>query len=176
MTPFERLLKKAGEKIQICTKSGSERHMISPKNTTETNTTQWADRNRALLRGGRDIGRLLSTRRGDHYRAPPLHSAKRASHHQRGRKTFGKDAKDLLMGMQGLSSIKRHATMNNSTLFRNMFLTMAKDIRVAIMSIADHMHNMKSLEFLPPDIQKEVAQEALYIYAPVASRLGMFAP
>lgn len=90
-------------------------------------------------------------------------------------KAFGKDVSGLLQGMQALSSIKAARDYRQMDSLRNMFLSMAKDVRVAIMSIADHLHNMKSLEFLPPDVQKEVSQEALYIYAPVASRLGMFA-
>lgn len=88
---------------------------------------------------------------------------------------FGREVAFLVDGVTKISKIaSTGGSDSQAESFRKMFLAMSKDIRVLLVKLADRVHNMRTLEYLPPDRQKKTAQETLDIYAPLANRLGLF--
>ena len=90
-------------------------------------------------------------------------------------KTFGKSIYNIVAGVTKISkSILDNPKMANVESLRRMFLAMSNDIRVILIKLADRLHNMQTLQYHTEDKQKRIAQETLDIYAPIASRLGMY--
>lgn len=87
---------------------------------------------------------------------------------------FGKDVVHLVDGVSKIGKIHfRNYEEKQAENFRKMVLSMADDIRVVLIKLADRLHNMRTLEHLHEVKQKQIAQETLEIYAPLASRLGV---
>ena len=88
---------------------------------------------------------------------------------------FGDEIALLVDGVTKLGRIRLRGSQEEYFLenLRKMFLAMAADIRVVIIRLADRLHNMQTLEHLPPDKQQRIAKETMEIFAPIANRLGI---
>ena len=80
--------------------------------------------------------------------------------------------------VNGLTKISRLNKAQNASIqaenFRKMLLTLHDDVRVILIKIADRLHNMQTMDAMPPHKQVKIASETLYIYAPLAHRLGLY--
>lgn len=87
---------------------------------------------------------------------------------------FGGQVADLVEGVTKISSLhfgsRQERQVEN---LRKMILAMAKDIRVVIIKLADRLHNVRTLKYLPPERQLKIARDTIDIYAPLANRLAM---
>ncbi|MCP9447713.1 MAG: bifunctional (p)ppGpp synthetase/guanosine-3',5'-bis(diphosphate) 3'-pyrophosphohydrolase [Nitrospira sp.] len=89
-------------------------------------------------------------------------------------RTFGKDVVRLVDGVTKIGKITfRSSEEKQAENFRKMVLSMADDIRVVIIKLADRLHNMRTLEHLSEKRRMEIAEETLEIYAPLANRIGI---
>src|SRR5712691_8447292 len=90
------------------------------------------------------------------------------------RKEFGEQVAHIVEGVTKIGRIDFSSREEQQAEnLRKMMLAMVDDIRVVLIKLADRLHNMRTLEHLPPDRQQKIAKETLDIYAPIAHRLGM---
>lgn len=87
---------------------------------------------------------------------------------------FGRSVRLLAEGVEKLSKIEAQGEDRQLGSLRKMFLAMANDIRVIFIKLADRLHNMRTIGVLKPEKQQRIAKETLDIYAPIATRLGMY--
>jgi RelA/SpoT family (p)ppGpp synthetase len=89
-------------------------------------------------------------------------------------KAFGQETRRLVEGVTKLNKLsfssKREAHAEN---FRKMFLAIASDLRVVLVKLADRLHNMRTLDFMAENKRREIANETLDIFAPLANRFGL---
>lgn len=89
---------------------------------------------------------------------------------------FGQEVADLVDGVTKLTQIHfENYAQAQAENFRKMVMAMASDIRVILVKLCDRLHNMRTLQGLPPDKRRRKALETLEIFAPIANRLGMHA-
>ncbi len=86
---------------------------------------------------------------------------------------FGNDVRNLVSGVTKLGTIKYRGIERYRENLKRMFLAMTSDLRVIFIKFCDRLHNLRTLESLPPEKQKRIAQETLEIYAPIAGLLGI---
>ncbi|MBD3183182.1 RelA/SpoT family protein [Candidatus Poribacteria bacterium] len=89
------------------------------------------------------------------------------------REKFGEEITHIVEGVSKISLLPFRGIESQAENFRKMILAMSKDIRVTLIKLADRLHNMRTLEYLPHRSQLRIAGETLDIYGPLAQRLGM---
>ncbi len=87
---------------------------------------------------------------------------------------FGPKVARIVDGLTKISGTFEYGTSQQAENFRKMLLTLNDDVRVILIKIADRLHNMRTLDSMPRDKQLKIAAETIYLYAPLAHRLGLY--
>ncbi len=88
---------------------------------------------------------------------------------------LGSSVAKIVSGLTKISNLKKDTDISlQAENFRKMLLTLNDDVRVIIIKIADRLHNMQTLEVMPEEKQLKTASETMYIYAPLAHRIGLY--
>ncbi len=88
---------------------------------------------------------------------------------------FGKKVAVIIDGLTKISGVFEYGSSQQAENFRKMLLTLSDDVRVILIKLADRLHNMRTLESMPRNKQLKIANETIYLYAPLAHRLGLYA-
>ncbi|WMJ74854.1 bifunctional (p)ppGpp synthetase/guanosine-3',5'-bis(diphosphate) 3'-pyrophosphohydrolase [Cytophagaceae bacterium ABcell3] len=88
---------------------------------------------------------------------------------------FGTKVSKIIDGLTKISGVFDHGSSQQAENFRKMLLTLSDDVRVILIKLADRLHNMRTLGSMPRDKQLKIASETIYLYAPLAHRLGLYA-
>ncbi len=92
------------------------------------------------------------------------------------KRLFGPKAAQIIDGLTKISGVIDQSNVSmQAENFRKILLTLAEDVRVILIKIADRLHNMRTLGAMSPKSQLKIASETLYLYAPLAHRLGLYA-
>jgi len=86
---------------------------------------------------------------------------------------FGEKVAQIIDGLTKISGVIDNTSSIQAENFRKVLLTMSEDIRVILIKLADRLHNMRTLEHMKRDKQIKIASETLFLYAPLAHRLGL---
>jgi GTP pyrophosphokinase len=90
------------------------------------------------------------------------------------RTEFGEKCASIIDGLTKMSNVFDNNSSLQAENFRKMLLTLSDDLRVILIKLADRLHNMRTLYALPPNKQIKIAGETVYLYAPMAHRLGLY--
>jgi len=86
---------------------------------------------------------------------------------------FGKKIARIVDGLTKIRGVFEYGTSAQAENFRKMLFTLSEDVRVILIKLADRLHNMRTLDSMPRNKQLKVANETIYLYAPLAHRLGL---
>ncbi|WP_276372475.1 RelA/SpoT family protein [Chryseolinea sp. H1M3-3] len=86
---------------------------------------------------------------------------------------FGKKIARIIDGLTKIRGVFEYGTSQQAENFRKMLFTLSEDVRVILIKLADRLHNMRTLDSMPRHKQLKVANETIYLYAPLAHRLGL---
>lgn len=87
---------------------------------------------------------------------------------------FGNKVAKIIDGLTKISGVFDYGTSQQAENFRKMLLTLSDDVRVILVKLADRLHNMRTLDSMPKHKQLRVSSETIYLYAPLAHRLGLY--